>query len=132
MINFQTGSQARTSFVNSGSAIRICRWSPDGTKIATAGDDEKTILWDLDCMEELGFVTHGFFTVLFYFDFDCLFLLSFFKLIYAKILLLWIDSFCVFCWVHVQHWHISTQFMSFSQLNNFWLFDFAVTQFSRS
>ncbi|XP_031788789.1 WD repeat, SAM and U-box domain-containing protein 1 isoform X1 [Nasonia vitripennis] len=49
----ENGSQARTSFVNSGTAVRVCRWSPDGTKIATAGDDEKTILWDLETMAEL-------------------------------------------------------------------------------
>ncbi|OXU21700.1 hypothetical protein TSAR_012428 [Trichomalopsis sarcophagae] len=49
----ENGSQARTSFVNSGTAVRVCRWSPDGIKIATAGDDEKTILWDLETMAEL-------------------------------------------------------------------------------
>ncbi|KZC07174.1 WD repeat, SAM and U-box domain-containing protein 1 [Dufourea novaeangliae] len=38
--NTENGSQAKSSFVNSGSGIRVCRWSPDGTKIATAGDDE--------------------------------------------------------------------------------------------
>lgn len=49
----QTGDQARSSFVNSGSAIRVCRWSPDGTKLATAGDDEKTTIWDANTLEEL-------------------------------------------------------------------------------
>ena len=50
----QTGTQVRASFVNSGSAVRICRWSPDGKKIATAGDDEKAILWNLESMDEIG------------------------------------------------------------------------------
>ncbi|XP_033185923.2 WD repeat, SAM and U-box domain-containing protein 1 isoform X1 [Bombus vancouverensis nearcticus] len=49
----ENGSQAKSSFVNSGSGIRVCRWSPDGTKIATAGDDERTTLWDVNNMEEL-------------------------------------------------------------------------------
>ncbi|XP_066594956.1 WD repeat, SAM and U-box domain-containing protein 1-like isoform X2 [Prorops nasuta] len=47
------GGQARASFVNSGSAIRVCRWSRDGTKLATAGDDDKATLWDIDTMEEI-------------------------------------------------------------------------------
>ncbi|KAK0158268.1 hypothetical protein PV328_009292 [Microctonus aethiopoides] len=51
--NIETGDQARSSFVNSGSAIRVCRWSPDGTKLATAGDDEKTTIWDANTLEEL-------------------------------------------------------------------------------
>lgn len=51
--NIENGSQAKSSFVNSGSGIRVCRWSPDGTKIATAGDDERTTLWDVNNMEEL-------------------------------------------------------------------------------
>ncbi|XP_050590838.1 WD repeat, SAM and U-box domain-containing protein 1-like isoform X2 [Bombus affinis] len=51
--NTENGSQAKSSFVNSGSGIRVCRWSPDGTKIATAGDDERTTLWDVNNMEEL-------------------------------------------------------------------------------
>ncbi|XP_017753364.1 PREDICTED: WD repeat, SAM and U-box domain-containing protein 1-like isoform X2 [Eufriesea mexicana] len=51
--NTEDGCQARSSFVNSASGIRVCRWSPDGTKIATAGDDEKTTLWDVNDMEEL-------------------------------------------------------------------------------
>ncbi|XP_076388519.1 uncharacterized protein LOC100881755 isoform X4 [Megachile rotundata] len=51
--NEQNGCQAKSSFVNSGSGIRVCRWSPDGTKIATAGDDEMTTLWDMNTMEEL-------------------------------------------------------------------------------
>ncbi|XP_076388517.1 WD repeat, SAM and U-box domain-containing protein 1 isoform X2 [Megachile rotundata] len=49
----ENGCQAKSSFVNSGSGIRVCRWSPDGTKIATAGDDEMTTLWDMNTMEEL-------------------------------------------------------------------------------
>ncbi|XP_015610586.1 WD repeat, SAM and U-box domain-containing protein 1 isoform X2 [Cephus cinctus] len=49
----QKGGQARGSFVNSGCGIRVCRWSPDGRTIATAGDDEKTTLWDVETMEEL-------------------------------------------------------------------------------
>ncbi|EZA49221.1 WD repeat, SAM and U-box domain-containing protein [Ooceraea biroi] len=49
----ETGSQAKSSFVNSGTGIRVCRWSPEGTKIATAGDDEKTTLWDLETMDQL-------------------------------------------------------------------------------
>lgn len=52
----QNGSQARPSFVNSGTGIRVCRWSPDGTKIATAGDDEKTTLWDVETMDQLQYV----------------------------------------------------------------------------
>ncbi|KAK2589010.1 hypothetical protein KPH14_001855 [Odynerus spinipes] len=51
--NTENGGHARGSFVNSGSGLRVCRWSPDGTKIATAGDDEKTTLWDMDSMERL-------------------------------------------------------------------------------
>nr|XP_034178551.1 WD repeat, SAM and U-box domain-containing protein 1-like [Osmia lignaria]XP_034178553.1 WD repeat, SAM and U-box domain-containing protein 1-like [Osmia lignaria] len=51
--NTENGCQAKSSFVNSGSGIRVCRWSPDGTKIATAGDDERTTLWDMNSMEEL-------------------------------------------------------------------------------
>lgn len=51
--NTEDGCQAKSSFVNSGSGIRVCRWSPDGTKIATAGDDERTTLWNVDNMEEL-------------------------------------------------------------------------------
>ncbi|XP_015111511.1 WD repeat, SAM and U-box domain-containing protein 1 [Diachasma alloeum] len=51
--NTETGDQARGSFVNSGAGIRVCRWSPDGTKMATAGDDEKTTLWDMTSLEEL-------------------------------------------------------------------------------
>ncbi|CAL7950830.1 unnamed protein product [Xylocopa violacea] len=51
--NTENGCQAKSSFVNSGSGIRVCRWSPDGTKIATAGDDERTTLWSVDNMEEL-------------------------------------------------------------------------------
>ncbi|KAL7306022.1 hypothetical protein TKK_0001488 [Trichogramma kaykai] len=50
--DIETGTQVRTSFVNSGTAVRVCRWSPDGSKIATAGDDEKTIVWDLETMDE--------------------------------------------------------------------------------
>lgn len=34
----------------------MCRWSPDGVKIATAGDDEKTTLWDVETMDELQYV----------------------------------------------------------------------------
>ncbi|XP_057328028.1 WD repeat, SAM and U-box domain-containing protein 1-like isoform X2 [Microplitis mediator] len=49
----ENGEEARGSFVNSGTGIRVCRWSPDGTKIATAGDDEKTTIWDINTMEEL-------------------------------------------------------------------------------
>lgn len=52
----QNGCQARSSFLNSRSSIRVCRWSPDGTKIATAGDDESTTLWDVNSMEELWYV----------------------------------------------------------------------------
>lgn len=52
----QTGDQARGSFVNSGSGIRVCRWSPDGSKMATAGDDEKATLWDMTSLEELQYV----------------------------------------------------------------------------
>ncbi|CAK9819292.1 WD repeat, SAM and U-box domain-containing protein 1 [Anthophora quadrimaculata] len=52
--NTENGSQAKASFVNSGSGIRVCRWSPDGTKIATAGDDERTTVWGVNNMEELG------------------------------------------------------------------------------
>ena len=44
--------------MNSGSGIRVCRWSPDGTKIATAGDDERTTLWDVNNMEELWYMFH--------------------------------------------------------------------------
>ncbi|XP_053982976.1 WD repeat, SAM and U-box domain-containing protein 1-like isoform X1 [Hylaeus volcanicus] len=51
--NTENGSQAKSSFVNSGSGVRVCRWSPDGTKIATAGDDERTTLWDVNDMAEL-------------------------------------------------------------------------------
>ncbi|XP_017890278.1 WD repeat, SAM and U-box domain-containing protein 1-like [Ceratina calcarata] len=49
----ENGSQAKSSFMNLGSGIRVCRWSPDGTKIATAGDDERTTLWNVDNMEEI-------------------------------------------------------------------------------
>ncbi|XP_076241423.1 uncharacterized protein LOC143183650 isoform X2 [Calliopsis andreniformis] len=49
----ESGCRARSSFLNSGSGIRVCRWSPDGTKIATAGDDERTTLWNVNDMEEL-------------------------------------------------------------------------------
>uniref|UniRef100_A0A0C9RPS9 WDSUB1_0 protein n=1 Tax=Fopius arisanus TaxID=64838 RepID=A0A0C9RPS9_9HYME len=51
--NTETGEQARGSFVNSGSGLRVCRWSPDGTRMATAGDDEKTTLWDMTSLDEL-------------------------------------------------------------------------------
>lgn len=51
----QNGCQAKV-LVNSGSGIRVCRWSPDGTKIATAGDDERTTLWDVNNQEELWYM----------------------------------------------------------------------------
>ena len=47
--------------MNSGSGIRVCRWSPDGTKIATAGDDERTTLWDVNNMEELWYMLQTFY-----------------------------------------------------------------------
>ncbi|XP_076180515.1 WD repeat, SAM and U-box domain-containing protein 1 isoform X2 [Ptiloglossa arizonensis] len=50
--NTENGSQVKSSFVNSGSGVRVCRWSPDGTRIATAGDDERTTLWDVHNMSE--------------------------------------------------------------------------------
>ncbi|XP_023289157.1 WD repeat, SAM and U-box domain-containing protein 1 [Orussus abietinus] len=49
----ENGGHAKVSLVNSGSGIRVCRWSPDGTSFATAGDDEKTTLWDVGSMKEL-------------------------------------------------------------------------------
>lgn len=49
----QLGGRAKASFVNSGSGIRVCRWSPNGKMIATAGDDEKTTLWCVETMEEM-------------------------------------------------------------------------------
>lgn len=52
----QSGGQAKSSLVNSGTGIRVCRWSLDGTKIATAGDDEKTTLWDIETMDQLQYV----------------------------------------------------------------------------
>ncbi|KAG7206559.1 hypothetical protein KM043_000247 [Ampulex compressa] len=51
--NVEDGTQAKSCFVNSGAGIRICRWSPDGTKLATAGDDERTTLWTVAGMEKL-------------------------------------------------------------------------------
>ncbi|XP_043263892.1 WD repeat, SAM and U-box domain-containing protein 1-like [Colletes gigas] len=51
--NTEDGCQIKSSFVNSGSGVRVSRWSPDGTKIATAGDDERTTLWDVSNMTEL-------------------------------------------------------------------------------
>lgn len=56
LFSLQIGGQAKSSFVNSGTGIRVCRWSPDGMKIATAGDDEKTTLWDIETMEQLQYV----------------------------------------------------------------------------
>lgn len=50
---FQTGEQIHNTLVNSVSGIRVCRWSPDGTKLATGGDDEKTTIWDTGTLEEL-------------------------------------------------------------------------------
>ncbi|XP_048514135.1 WD repeat, SAM and U-box domain-containing protein 1-like isoform X2 [Athalia rosae] len=49
----EMGGRAKSSFVNSGSGIRVCRWSPNGRMIATAGDDEKTTLWSVDTMEQM-------------------------------------------------------------------------------
>ncbi|XP_046734061.1 WD repeat, SAM and U-box domain-containing protein 1-like [Diprion similis] len=49
----EMGGRAKANFVNSGSGIRVCRWSPNGKMIATAGDDEKTTLWNVDTMEEM-------------------------------------------------------------------------------
>ncbi|XP_076226108.1 WD repeat, SAM and U-box domain-containing protein 1 isoform X2 [Nomia melanderi] len=51
--NTENGCQAKSSFVNSGCSIRVCRWSPDGSKFATAGDDERATLWDVNNMGEL-------------------------------------------------------------------------------
>lgn len=55
--NVETGTPLRSSFVNSGAAVRVCRWAPDGTKIATAGDDEKCTLWELDDLDEIKYVS---------------------------------------------------------------------------
>ncbi|XP_076377154.1 WD repeat, SAM and U-box domain-containing protein 1 isoform X4 [Megalopta genalis] len=51
--NTENGCQAKSSFVNSGYGVRVCRWSPDGSKFATAGDDERATLWDVNDMVEL-------------------------------------------------------------------------------
>ena len=61
--------------MNSGSGIRVCRWSPDGTKIATAGDDERTTLWDVNNMEELWYMLQTFYICKSNLDFNWLVIL---------------------------------------------------------
>lgn len=44
---FQTGSKIHTMVQVGGEAVRVCRFSPDSTLLATAGDNGQVCLWDL-------------------------------------------------------------------------------------
>lgn len=49
-LKFQNGDKIG-SVPTSSLSIRVCRFSPDGTMLVTAGDDEKAFIWNTDTME---------------------------------------------------------------------------------
>ena len=46
-MTLQTGSKIHTMVQVGGEAVRVCRFSPDSTLLATAGDNGQVCLWDL-------------------------------------------------------------------------------------
>lgn len=49
---FQTGDKIK-SLPRNSLGIKVCRFSPDGALLVTAGDDEKAWIWDLQTMKEI-------------------------------------------------------------------------------
>lgn len=43
----KTGTKIHTMVQMSGEAVRVCRFSPDSTLLATAGDNGQVCIWDL-------------------------------------------------------------------------------------
>jgi len=43
----KTGTKIHTMVQMGGEAVRVCRFSPDSTLLATAGDNGQVCIWDL-------------------------------------------------------------------------------------